>query len=384
MAEFSLNGRKRPQLNINSNNLLLDPDNPRLPQEVQGKSQKEICYSLFKYFDTEELAYSMAENGYFDEEPLVAIPRNLPDKFNNLTSDELIQREDYQQYIQDENTEFIVVEGNRRLSTIKLLLDNDLRSDFKIRTFPSPSELILSDLRIVPVIIYPNRKEVLPYLGVRHISGIKKWEPYAKARYVANMVSQGFSIDEIQKQVGDRSNSARKIYLSYQLIETVKDEFDIDTSKAENLFSYLLLATGQGGIKDFIGLDKKLQNINLRNPIPKEKHENLKYLFSWLFGEDNNVLPVIKESRDITSKLSPVLKNEKSIELLKVSRDLNYAYEISDGEDELLKKNLLKVNRILSMSLSLFNDRNKEFMIDDILNLKENVDKIFKINQIQL
>ena len=60
--------------------------------------------------------------------------------------------------------------------------------------------------------------------------------------------SAGNSIDDIQKQVGDRTNSARKIYLSYQLIEVVKDEFDIDTTKAENLFSYLLLATGQGGV----------------------------------------------------------------------------------------------------------------------------------------
>lgn len=383
MADFAGTGRKRPLLNINSENLLLDPENPRLPQDVQGQSQKDIIYALYKFFDTEELAYSMTENGYFDEEPLVAIPEELPEQFIELTYEELKNSLEYKNFIEDESTKFIVLEGNRRLSTIKLLLDASLRNEFKIRTFPEAEQNIIDDIRSVPVIIYPKRSEVLPYLGVRHISGIKKWEPYAKARYIANMVKQGFSIDDIQKQVGDRSNSARKIYLSYQLIETLKDEFDSNTSKAENLFSYLLLATGQGGVKEFIGLDKKLQNVDLENPIPSDKLNNLKDLFSWMFGEPGK-LPVIQESRDITAKLAPVLKKEHAIQILRETRNLDDAYDMSDGEDELLRKNLLKVNRLLSISLGLFSDSNKDFVIDDIVKLKETVDKILLINKINL
>lgn len=385
MADFAGTGRKRPLLNINTHNLLLDPENPRLPQDVQGKSQNDIVYALYKFFDTEELAYSMTENGYFDEEPLVAVPENLPLEFEGLSYEDLKNNGKYISFINNEKTNFIVLEGNRRLSTIKLLLDDKLRNDLKIKTFPTPEERILDDLKIIPVIIYPERKQVLPYLGVRHISGIKKWEPYAKARYVANMVNAGNSIDDIQKQVGDRTNSARKIYLSYQLIEVVKDEFDIDTTKAENLFSYLLLATGQGGVKDFIGLDKKLQNVDLDNPIPKDKLQNLKDLFSWLFGEkENEKLPVIQESRDITSKLSLVLRKNHAIQILRETRNLDDAYEMSDGEDELLKKNLSKANRLLAISLGLFNDSNKELVIDDIKKIKETLDKILLINNIKL
>lgn len=383
MAEIAGSGRKRPLLNINSDNLLLDPENPRLPQDVQGKSQKEIIYSLYKFFDTEELAYSMTENGYFDEEPLVAVPEKLPEKFEELSYEDLKTNSDYKIFIEDPSTKFIVLEGNRRLSTIKLLLDAGLRNEFKIRTFPEAEQIIIDDIQVVPVIIYPKRSEVLPYLGVRHISGIKKWEPYAKARYVANMVKAGYTIDAIQKQVGDRSNSARKIYLSYQLIETIKDEFDIDTSKAENLFSYLLLATGQGGIKEFIGLDKKLQNVDLDNPIPTDKLSNLKDLFSWMFGEEGK-LPVIQESRDITSKLSPVLRKEHAVQILRETRNLEDAYDMSDGEDELLRRNLSKVNRLLSISLGLFTDSNKDFVKDDIVKLKDTVDKILLINKINL
>lgn len=385
MADFAGIGRKRPLLNIKVQNLLLDPENPRLPQDIQGKSQNDIVFALYKFFDIEELAYSMTENGYFDEEPLVAVPEDLPSEFEGLSYEDLKNDKNYYTFINDENTKFIVLEGNRRLSTIKLLLNSKLRNDLKIKNFPTPEDKILDDLEIIPVIIYPERKQVLPYLGVRHISGIKKWEPYAKARYVANMVNTGTTIDDIQKQVGDRSNSARKIYLSYQLIEVVKDEFDIDTTKAENLFSYLLLATGQGGVKEFLGLDKKLQNVDLDNPVPTDRLNNLKDLFSWLFGEkENDRLPVIQESRDITSKLSPVLRKEYAVQILRETRDLDEAYEMSDGEDELLKKNLSKANRLLAISLGLFNESNKEFVFDDIKKIKETLDKIVLITKFNL
>ena len=58
--------------------LFLDPENPRLPEEAQGKSESELMEVLLDQFNLEELADSMAENGYFDEEPLVGIPQKPP------------------------------------------------------------------------------------------------------------------------------------------------------------------------------------------------------------------------------------------------------------------------------------------------------------------
>jgi hypothetical protein len=369
-------GRKRPQLNIDVNNLHLDPLNPRLPEDIQGEKEEEICRALYRFFDIEELAFSMAENGYFDEEPLVAIPLNLPAKFEGLDYILLSESKEYEDFIKDSDTQFVVVEGNRRLSTIKLLLSDELRNKFKIRSFPVISDEVKDDITVLPVIIYPNRTEVLPYLGVRHISGIKKWEPYAKARYVAKMVENGLTIDDIQKQVGDRNNSARKIYLCYQLIEVAKYEFDLDTNKAENFFSYLMLASGQGSIKDYLGIEKRLQDINLNKPIPDEKLQHLKNIFSWLFGEGKERLPVIKESRDITEKLSPVLKNPIATQFLLDTRDLSEAYERSDGEEDLLKKYLVKANSLLSKSLGFINRSNLESINDDILRLQETIENI--------
>lgn len=381
MSNIAGAGRKRPLLNISIDQLMLDPLNPRLPEETQGKKENDICHALYRFFDIEELAYSIAENGYFDEEPLVAIPKDLPLEFESMSPDEFSTNEKYKDFINDNSTEFIVVEGNRRLSTIKLLLDGDLRNDLKIRTFPDISEAVRDDISILPVIIYPTRKEVLPYLGVRHISGIKKWEPYAKARYIASMVDKGFSIDDIQRQVGDRSNSARKIYLCYQLIEVAKYEFDLDTHKAENLFSYLLLASGQGAIKDYLGIEKRLQDVDLDNPIPQNKLENLKNIFSWLFGENKEKLAVIKESRDITSKLAPVLRSPDATDYLKQTRDLEQAYELSDGEEELLRKNFVRANKLLRQSLGYIKKENLDSISSEVIALKELIESIENLIQ---
>ncbi len=230
---------KRPQIFIRSENLHLDPLNPRLPEEIQGKSEDELCYALYRFFDVEELAYSMATNGYFHEEPLVAYPNNLPDKFLNISGNLLSTNSEYIDFINDKKTQFIVVEGNRRLSTIKLLLSMELRYKYKINSLPEVSQEIIDDLSKVPVIIYSNRKEILPYLGARHISGIKKWEPYAKARYIAHMIENGYSLNQVQSIVADRTNSASKFYLCYQIVEQMKNEFDIKYDFNKDEFSYL-------------------------------------------------------------------------------------------------------------------------------------------------
>jgi hypothetical protein len=159
-------GKKRPQLNIAADNLHLDPLNPRLPEDIQGKSEEEINYALYRFFDVDELAYSMAENGYFDEEPLVAIPNDLPKKFQDLDSIELTGNEDYESFIQNPETQFTVVEGNRRLSTIKLLLSDELKNKFKIRSLPEISDELKEDLFVLPVIIYPNSKLDKKYKNV--------------------------------------------------------------------------------------------------------------------------------------------------------------------------------------------------------------------------
>lgn len=349
-------GEKRTVKYVDIDTLHLDPSNSRLPEEVQGKSEFEILEALYDFFDLDELAFSMAQNGYFDEEPIVVI--NDP---------------------KGKGKGFIVIEGNRRVATINILLDSTIQKKFAIKNWPSVDSAVRKDLSLIPAIIYDNRDEILPYLGVRHIAGIKKWDSYAKARYVANMVASDYTMDDIQAQIGDRQNSARKHYLCYRLTQLAKSEFDFDIEPVKENFSYLMLATGQGSIKRYLGIPENLKDVDVKKPIPRGKYENLKNLFSLVFGESKEKRSVLRESRDITNYLSHILASEAATGYLICTRNIIAAYELSDGEENMVKKYLANANRNLETVLGIVHRHRTPDVLDEIQKCSETVERLVKV-----
>jgi hypothetical protein len=362
-------GQKSPLLYKPIEVLHLDDLNPRLPEEIHGKSEKEVLKALFNNFYLEELALSMAQNGYFDEEPLVVTPKDLP---KDLSSSK------FKEFIEKEDTHFIVVEGNRRLSTAMLLLNADLRQELNIRSWPDINKDIREDLKILPIIVYKTREEILPYLGVRHITGIRKWESYPKAFYIAKLIKDEYPIEEIENQTGDTQGSIRKNCISFNILEEAREEFDYDINQAKEFFSFLILSIGQGSIKRYLGLPKRLKDIPLSNPVPTEKLNELKNLLSWIFGEGKDKPRVIKESRDITNYLIHVVDSEEAIKHLEITRDLQAAYELSDGEEAMLKRILVNTNKNLERALGIAHRHKTEDIIKEIEKCYETLGLLIK------
>ncbi len=353
-------GRKRPLKNIAIGRLHLDPANPRLPEEAQGSKEDELLQHLFTHFDLEEIAAPMAQNGYFDEEPLVAVPVGLPKKLQPAPGESASPA--YLAFL--DKAEFTVVEGNRRLATARILREPSTRQKLRVRGWPEISDAVRHDLDELPVIIYPTRKEVLPYLGVRHITGNKKWDSYAKARYIVAMLDEGHTVDDIVREVGDRSQGVLRNAVSYKVLQQAREELDWDIARAKEDFSYMLLAIGQRNIKIFLGWSKEkskadaikalsLDEIPLEAPIPETHLKNLRDFLSWIYGEGSKVLPVIKESRDITNYLAHVVASPKAVEYLRRTRDLKESYELTDGEEAMVRNLLGTANTKLEKALGV-------------------------------
>lgn len=83
--------------------LLLDPENPRLVEYglPPGASQNDILKLLWERMAVEEIAMSIAYNGFFPHEPL------------------FIEKQP--------NGDLVVIEGNRRFAAVQLLLDANKR-----------------------------------------------------------------------------------------------------------------------------------------------------------------------------------------------------------------------------------------------------------------
>ena len=173
---------KKPLAYIPIELLDLDKENPRLLRTNSPYTELDLLHTLYEQFNLDELAYSIVENGYFDEEPIVVMPTS-PIEF---PEDKQGQIDLFQSLIKTKQ-HFVVLEGNRRIATIKILLDASIRGKLKVSaSFPIISDDdVRNDLMEIPAILYPNRDDIAPYLGVRHIVGLTKWEAFQKAVYIS-------------------------------------------------------------------------------------------------------------------------------------------------------------------------------------------------------
>lgn len=388
--KFAGKGRKRPQLNIPVELLDLDPENPRLANESQGSSQLDLVRLLYSDFDIEELGYSMAENGYFDEEPVVVVPQKLPKGFK-LSLDIEQQQKDLQKLIKENKLRFTVVEGNRRVATLKLLTDQALRTKIKVGAdFPKPSSpKILEDLIIIPSIVYTNRNEISAYLGVRHIAGLLKWEAYAKAVFLASRIEEGIkrnksvdaSIKEVQRQTADRSDVIRKQYLCYKLLMEAEENLNFDIDNIKSRFSLITVALNSPSIRDFIGVASYKEIDFSKQVVPVKKIEKLDKLLTWIYGNGKDKQPILTDSRKITSRLAPILADEDATDYLLKYDSLEEAYERSGGEKKFLIKKLNDSIKNLRNALSIaykYKTEDIQSLVDECISAGEELKKMVK------
>ena len=309
--------------------LLLDPENPRLLLEATA-TQPEILQTLVAHEVLEELAASIARHGFFLEEPLIVVPHTT--------------KADH----------FTVVEGNRRLATVKLLLNPRQRATLSVSDWPEPSEKVKKSLNSLPTVLYPSRDSVVPYLGFRHITGIKKWDYFQKARYIARLVEAGQTLEAIEDQIGDSASTVKKLYQIFVVHRQLENDLGMDTREVRENFSLLEVALSQRALKTFLGMPSRLPTEATESIIDTPDLPKLRELVSWIYGDPQRGQErVIRDSRKIAERLAPVIANEKALAHLRETRDLEAAYEYSDGERNYLARQLQTADRAVERALGV-------------------------------
>ena len=294
--------------------LLLDNRNYRLEPEAIAYNQKELCEKLEDY-DLFPIAESMADNGYFEEEPMIGIPS-------------------------EDKHHIIIIEGNRRLTTIKFLTDPTVRALSKSynKEWEKLSERVKGnnkDLSKIPVVVHATREELDAVVGFRHITSTLKWEPLSKARFTYDLVerNQPKNLYEIGKQVGARQDTIRNNYVAYNLYRQAKS-FGIDVSQVEEKFGVFYTALSNSDISTYIGLDADKPIEELKVPISNAKKEELQNLIELLHGTAK-ITPVITDSRRIAD-LGEVLANAEARKVLVATRDMTLALKSTQTEEKSL------------------------------------------------
>jgi hypothetical protein len=129
--------------------LRFDPNNPRFGGDLSGKTQDEIEEILIaKPYYAGELIDSFLENGFIDYEPLI---------------------------VREGSSQFLVLEGNRRLAAVRHILRNRSR-------YETPeNKKKIDSLSRVPVLKFSEGNDLEAveriYLGLRHLLGYREWPP---------------------------------------------------------------------------------------------------------------------------------------------------------------------------------------------------------------
>jgi hypothetical protein len=302
--------------------LELDPENPRLPEDEQVTDQRDLIATLAADYSLTEIARSFIDNGYFQEEPLIAV--KIGDRFR-------------------------VVEGNRRLATLKLLTNPTLLKSLALGGdwTELSQQFEKQPIEKIPMLVYEKRDQIVPYLGFRHISGVKQWDPREKARFIDSLLKDGTrSFAEVARIVGSNSQSVRDSYLAYRLMRQARDKFEIDTSRLEDEFGVLLRAVSSAAIKSHLGVDTaQATPTSLREPLRPDHVQETREIVDWIFGSHDN-LPVIRESRQLTD-LGKIIEDPHALEVLRTSNNFALAKAEIGGEESSIIENLRKASYYL-------------------------------------
>jgi hypothetical protein len=286
----------------------LDAENARLPEDLTDSTQAGLIRYFEEAYELEELAWSMAEHGYFREEPLLTL----------ASPDDPARR--------------IVVEGNRRLATLKLLTDAAARHAVGKPSWDEMAELAAEQpLEEVPTRKYPSRESLLDYLGFRHVSGLLQWTADAKARFVHRLVREhNYSFDRAGKVIGSRSDAIRRQFIAWRALEQARAA-DVDVAPAVQHFGVYYRALQNPSIRAFLKLTGWTDGSEqLLEPLGDGGTDRLAEFLDLVFGKNR----VLRESRELDD-LGKALANPPALALLRDTRDLGTALqEIPADKDQ--------------------------------------------------
>ena len=296
--------------------LVLDKENPRLASSLfDGADPEDLVRVLWTEMAVDEVALSIAANGYYPDEALLVIP----EKGSKAGA----------------ARRYIVVEGNRRLAAVLLLRDAQLRKRIKATSLPTISQSDRRKLDRLPVSLHPDRKSIWAYIGFRHVNGTKPWDAYSKAMYVAHVHEDyRVPVKEIADRIGDKHSTVQRFYQGYKVLRQAEEmtSFDReDLARNRFYFSHLYTAVDYSEFRNFLGITDERRK--QRAPVPKRKLANLADLMLWLYGKQStNTQPVVRTQFPDLSRLRSVISKTSAVDLLRSGYPLDVAFDESTGD----------------------------------------------------
>lgn len=291
--------------------LQLDAQNPRFPVDAPPGNQAAVAKQIADRYEALDIARKIATEGFHVAEPPAVVV---------------------------EDGKYVVVEGNRRVTALKALLDPELRKTFAdAEEWEEVAKAGRDADRVphtIPVIIYPDRNSAKPLLGQRHIRGQLKWEPLQQARFIEGLIADGNSFEAVAQMTNLRVGEVRSMYRNYRLITVDARRLGIVTKDIEKKFTVLGNVLDNKTLREHAGViadsEVRAGKSSLAAADDAEARPPLAELLKWVLG-DSSTPAVLPDSRKVV-KLGQVVAVKVGLAALRAGKSLDDA--LQDIADE--------------------------------------------------
>jgi len=298
--------------------LLFDSTNPRLfGTPAYESTDQDLLLKTMWSFGVVEIVESISITGYQSVEPL---------------------------FVEEQkNGSYVVIEGNRRLTALQLLLDPKRATKLGIMGIPPIKDKLRDTCVLVPVAI-GKREDVWTFIATKHLNGPRTWDSLAKAGYV-KYVHETLKkpLKQIATSIGDRNGTIIRMYESLKILEQaetwkVYNRDDHNHKSGEFPFSHLYTLIGYESTRKYLGLGEDMSE---KNVVETEKKKKLGELLVWVFGsEKQSKAPLIKSQNPDLRYLAQALENTTGVKALQSGYAPSIAAEMAEGDDAIVLRYL--------------------------------------------
>jgi len=331
---------------IKLENLYFDPDNLRydddftfneIPKDrIMNKSNQLRVYKKLQK-DIAELKESILENDFLYIEMIVA------DK------------------IDDNN--YYIIEGNRRLASLK-----DIQENYDIEDLKPNLQKIINDGLEIKVNNQNYDEDIL--MGMRHITGVKHWNGFSKAKLVVKLRDQKeYSFERISKKIGKRVADVKKQYFSFKLLQKMESD-GYTKFEVKELYSIFYETLGKPAFREWLEWSEdKVEFLN---------KSNLERFYKWITKTETvegTIQNEIISNPETLREISKILNDEYALEILDTTRN---PFEAINNSKILKDKELKKTLKKVLDSLETISTTDLEELDKDSLEYLEKIQKKIK------
>ena len=342
---------------ISIDKIHLDPNNPRFGREsipenrfLEPKVQEQCMDILKGNAKVHKDEPDNTEHRESIDDLYESIKNNGFIPLNNILVKEL----------QNNKGEYIVLEGNRRITTIKTLIEKHDTGEITL------DEDVFSSIIEIDVAISTGSSNYdYNAQGISHLIGTKAWKPFSQAKFLHNkMTQEDMTVQEVADSFGYSRARAGNLIKSYFAFLNLKNDPDYGSKCSTSHFSYFEEAFN----KPLLYRDRlKWNNTNRCF----ENTTELKTFYKWFLGDEDGKkrISMAIQLRDIP----PILKDDMvknrfdsgKITLIEAIQELSESEDKNDSESIIkgLRRAYRAIGQITENSIEEFGET-----IEDLLN----------------